>query len=430
MLSILLDEWNTRAQWASLLGMVCALVLPGFFIYLNIRPRKSRVPSKKIGAVLGGAELLYSASVCAILQVAVWVLLAVYGRPDAFFWIVAVLNFLAVFLCLILNGMIRVAIASTQLGIVLKILLLSLWFIPIVNVVLAIVVARVAMNEYQHEYRRYTRNQARKSEQVCKTQYPVLMVHGIFFRDWKVFNYWGRIPVELAENGVAGYFGRQQSSAAVEQSGAELAQRIEEVLAETGSEKVNIIAHSKGGLDARYAISRLGMADKVASLTTVSTPHHGCTFAGRALEKAPDALKGFLQKNYARLFKKLGDDSPDFFAGVQELTVEKCAQLNAEMPDVPGVYYQSVGSKMKTAGSAPFPLNVGYQIVKAMDGDNDGLVFAESMPWGNFLGVLTAPGKKGISHGDMIDLTRKNIKGFDVCEYYVGLVAGLKNRGL
>ena len=47
---------------------------------------------------------------------------------------------------------------------------------------------------------------------------------------------------------------------------------------------------------------------------------------------------------------------------------------------------------------------------------------------GDFLGTLTA-GKKGISHGDMVDLTRQDIRGYDVCEFYVDLVRKLKEKG-
>ena len=82
---------------------------------------------------------------------------------------------------------------------------------------------------------------------------------------------------------------------------------------------------------------------------------------------------------------------------------------------------------MHRAGSAKFPLNWTYQLVKRYDGDNDGLMGVDSTPWGHFLGVLTSTGLRGISHGDMIDLDRRNFKGFDVREfYYVRLVAGLK----
>ena len=56
----------------------------------------------------------------------------------------------------------------------------------------------------------------------------------------------------------------------------------------TGCGKVNIIAHSKGGLDSRYAISKLGSDKYVASLTTINTPHHGCLFAEYLLNTAPE----------------------------------------------------------------------------------------------------------------------------------------------
>jgi triacylglycerol lipase len=43
---------------------------------------------------------------------------------------------------------------------------------------------------------------------------------------------------------------------------------------------------------------------------------------------------------------------------------------------------------------------------------------------------LEASGPEGISHGDMIDLNRYNLPGFDVREFYVQLVADLRQRGL
>ena len=43
--------------------------------------------------------------------------------------------------------------------------------------------------------------------------------------------------------------------------------------------------------------------------------------------------------------------------------------------------------------------------------------------------MINHSGKRGISHGDMIDLFRENIDGFDVREFYVDLVKDLKNKG-
>lgn len=59
---------------------------------------------------------------------------------------------------------------------------------------------------------------------------------------------------------------------------------------ETGCQQVNIIAHSKGGLDARAAIAHCGMASCVATLTTINTPHRGCVFAEYLLNHLPDRM--------------------------------------------------------------------------------------------------------------------------------------------
>ena len=74
-------------------------------------------------------------------------------------------------------------------------------------------------------------------------------------------------------------------------------------------------------------------------------------------------------------------------------------------------------------------MNFSYQLVKLFDGANDGLVGEDSFPWGERFEFLTVKGKRGISHGDMIDLNRENFKEFDVREFFVGLVADLKQRG-
>ena len=68
--------------------------------------------------------------------------------------------------------------------------------------------------------------------------------------------------------------------------------------------------------------------------------------------------------------------------------------------------------------------------MKYFDGANDGLVGESSFCWGQNYRFLTVEGKRGISHADMIDLNRENISGFDVREFYVQLVAGLKARNL
>jgi len=98
------------------------------------------------------------------------------------------------------------------------------------------------------------------------------------------------------------------------------------------------------------------------------------------------------------------------------------------LPD--GVYCQSIGSVMKKGSSGSFPLNFTYHLAKFFDGENDGLVSEQSFKWSDNYILVTSEQKKGISHADIIDLSRENIDGFDVREFYVELVNDLKERGL
>ena len=98
---------------------------------------------------------------------------------------------------------------------------------------------------------------------------------------------------------------------------------------------------------------------------------------------------------------------------------------------MPGIFYQSFGTKINSpfAGSR-FPLNMTTKFVEMFDGPNDGLVGVESFPWGERYQFIEDKSPRGISHGDMIDLNRENFDAFDVREFYVSVVADLKNRGL
>ena len=96
---------------------------------------------------------------------------------------------------------------------------------------------------------------------------------------------------------------------------------------------------------------------------------------------------------------------------------------------MPDILYESVGSYCRKASGGRFPLNVSYPVVRHFDGKNDGLVAIDSAPWGERFTLLEPGSRRGISHGDMIDLNRENIPGFDVREFYVSLAAGLKERG-
>ncbi|WP_246019733.1 lipase family alpha/beta hydrolase [Bacilliculturomica massiliensis] len=421
---------RTALSGAGFAALMAALFV--FYAVSLVLPETEKGSGARLAVMKGGHTLILSAALCFVFEALLYA--GVFGAAKIpVSWQTALINGVAALLLasfMMFVGFVRIIFTSTQLGIVTRLLLLLTWWIPVWNLFLFFRACGLVRREYHYEMARQELNQARKENEVCGTKYPILLVHGIFFRDWQLLNYWGRIPGELMRNGASVFYGEQQSAAPVSRSGEELAARIREILEAEGCEKVNIIAHSKGGLDSRYAISRLGMGQHVASLTTINTPHRGCVFAERLLKLFPEGLVRFIADKYNAVFRKLGDREPDFLGGVLDLTAGRCARFNEEVRDDDRVYYQSVTSKMKGMFSFGFPLIFTYPIVKFVEGENDGLVTPDSAKWGNFLGLVTGSGYRGVSHGDMVDLMRENIAGFDVKEFYVNIVSGLKERGL
>lgn len=328
------------------------------------------------------------------------------------------------------TGIILTYISSVQLGIKTRVLGVICGWIPIINLIMLFKIVQICTKEYKFETALIKKDVSRKDEQLCKTKYPILFVHGVFFRDSEHLNYWGRIPKELEINGATVFYGNHNSANAISDSAIELERRILEIVEQTGCEKVNIIAHSKGGLDSRAAIANTTAGKYVASLTTINTPHRGCEFADYFLEKIPKDAQLKIAKQYNQIASKLGDVNPDFMSAVKDLRASSCKEFNKNILNSPDVYYQSVGSVLKKATSGRFPLNLTYNIVKIFDGENDGLVGIDSFEWGSKCQILrNNKTERGISHADVIDLNRDNIDGFDVREFYVQLVNELKEKG-
>lgn len=413
--------------------LILITVLIGLlFILYNIFPVRRKVTSKKLEVMIGGHELLIDTLIIFILEVMLYLYLCLTLRVQLGLFSLFLNGAIGMGLILIMmwNGIIRIAATSSQIGFRLRVLMFLLWWIPIINILVFNQCCRVVRREYIMECDKIELNNVRKDSNVCKTKYPILFIHGIFWRDWQFFNYWGRIPTELIKNGATVYFGNQQSAASMDICSSEIKEQILNIIEKEQCKKVNIIAHSKGGLDARYAISCLGIDKQVASLTTIGTPHHGCSFVDRIVGLIPDNIIRAIAGMYNSAYKRLGDKDPDFYSGLYDLTVKKCVEFNQNVPDKAGVVYQSVASKMNGLSSAGFPLNIGYIALHRREGENDGFVSVASSRWGDFLGCYATKRKRGVSHGDMIDLMRENINGFDVRECYVDIVKGLKSMGL
>lgn len=324
------------------------------------------------------------------------------------------------------NGIIRIAFLCRRPGIVKRIVTFFLLPIPVVGIFALISMYNAAKAEYDYETTHAAFDSQKAKSQVCATKYPILLVHGLGFRDLKYFNYWGRIPKELKKRGAEVHYGKQQAFATVRVNSKEIQERVLKITEETGCGKVNIIAHSKGGLDARYAISRRGIEDKVATLTTVNTPHRGSQVSDLA-NKLPDRFYRRVANFMDKRFKSFGDVNPDFYKACHQLSSMYAEKFNKKVPDSDKVYYQSYASVMKNAFSSVL-LSFTYLLLKKF-GKNDGLVTVESAKWGTFKHVYKSKGIRGISHADIVDSTRRDFKGFNPREEYIKIVAELKDMG-
>lgn len=262
----------------------------------------------------------------------------------------------------------------------------------------------------------------------CSTKYPIFLVHGTGFRDDnKFYNYWGRIPRALTDRGARVFYGGQDSWGNIEKNAEIIKESLHKYIKDYAAEKVNIIAHSKGGLESRYMISRLGMAKHVASLTTISTPHHGSKSIDM-LYDFPDFLFDLIAFFVNLANKVMGDKYPDFHRACKQLSERECRSFNEAVMDSEGILYQSYGTKLKYPISdlIYFYLNI---FISAIEGDNDGLVPVISSKWGNFKGIIESPNWRGVSHSDVVDLWRANLFGFDIREVYINIVKDLKANG-
>lgn len=158
---------------------------------------------------------------------------------------------------------------------------------------------------------------------------------------------------------------------------------------------MNIVAHSMGGLDARYMISHLQPKNvDVRSLVTVASPHRGSAFADYLFKEiGSDRLPSIY-----KFVEGVGMDTGAF----QQLTRSYMAEkFNPQTPDDPNVRYFSYGAMMEQPPLLS-PFRYSHGIVSDVEGPNDGLVSVTSSQWGSYKGTLV-----GVSHLDLINWTNR-----------------------
>jgi len=256
-------------------------------------------------------------------------------------------------------------------------------------------------------------------------KYPVVLVHGIIAHDRGERRnfFWGRIPEELRKHGIKVFFGNTDSWGTYESNAEMLKATIETVLLLTNSEKVNIIAHSKGGLDSRYFIWKYDFGDKVASLTTISTPHHGAELADR-LYKRKRFHTNANKKTLALFGKIYGDTNPDMYTVNYQLTTDNMKGFNAVVVRDARVYYQSIYTVMNNAFDHTLYFST-YRYIRKVNGANDGMVSEYSVKWGDNVAKIA----DGISHAEILDIKKRKISGIDIPDIYVYIARDLAEKG-
>lgn len=177
--------------------------------------------------------------------------------------------------------------------------------------------------------------------------YPIVLAHGFLgtqtyqLGGLEILDYWFGIVSAMEDEGADVYVSQVSPVNSSYVRGAQLVTEIENILAITGKDKVHLIGHSQGGLDARYAA---GMRpDLVRSVTTVATPHKGADLAGFISDNIDGngnilsgllGLFGSVLEDFARLIT--GSTDPlDWKAGFENLN--DVTQFNTDFPDgLPG----------------------------------------------------------------------------------------------
>lgn len=233
---------------------------------------------------------------------------------------------------------------------------------------------------------------------------------------------------------------------------AQLSPQLEAIFAATHAEKINLVAHSQGGLDARLLASPagLGYGDRIASITTVSTPHYGTKVADLVIpalgDDAPTVVDPVVEAVVALLGFGIYDlnnqDRTNLRTQLLDLSTDGAAQFNALYVDAPGVIYESYAGRtnLRTGRDAcrnsvidndPWdldPTNPALQLTATyLEGNpfdpdvNDGLVPVESARYGTFVQCIAA------DHLDEMGMNAGIL--FNAPDFYVKVVQRIRARG-
>ena len=250
------------------------------------------------------------------------------------------------------------------------------------------------------------------------------MVHGIALKDFLIFKAFGRIEQLLCDMGYTVSTANTDSFGTIENNAEQLKSYIEGVLAKTGAERVNIIAHSKGGLDTRYMIDKLDMGHRVASVTFLCTPHKGSRIATK-IYAFPRPVRGFLAFWLNLGYKISGDKHPNALEVCRQLSHAPDGVLEEILP-ADGIYMQSYSTTLERSRD-DFVMGIPLIFSRHFERDSsDGLVSEESSRFADYRGRCV---NGSVSHSEIVDFMVRKSKKEKIYAFYRQLCEDLTARG-
>lgn len=222
----------------------------------------------------------------------------------------------------------------------------------------------------------------------------IVLAHGFLgFRQLVGVEYFNGVRQHLEQQGHRVITPRVDPDSGIPKRGEQLAAQIQQAFAEGGAfhgttDKAHVLAHSMGGLDARFMLSTnaLNVAAQVASLTTIGTPHLGSPIADLLQLQAKATTQqptGFFRRLFQRPRALVQEPLHQFaealnlpLSGLHDLTITEASAFDRAHPNHPRVRYFAVagrGRNTQQATSALLLLSHGL-----IEGPNDGLVSVHS----------------------------------------------------
>jgi triacylglycerol lipase len=155
-----------------------------------------------------------------------------------------------------------------------------------------------------------------------QTRFPIVLAEGLFG-----FDFFG-IPDDLRMGGATVFTTVVNPFSTSVIRGQELLDQIDDILAMSGAQKVNLFGHSQGGLDGRFILA--ARPEVLASLSQFASPNLGSPVADNLLP-FDDGTLSFLG-GLVGIFSGNTPTPADFRVALQALSTQGMAQFNLMFP--------------------------------------------------------------------------------------------------